>query len=402
LEKLNILQLVPRFPFPSDDGGKIGIANIYIQFSSLGANVTLFSLGNEHINSDILSDAQKHGNVQLYSHNTKNTTLKILKSVLLNHSIYIKKHYSKKILKTLCRLCEKNKFDIIHADHTCMAPLAIKLRKKYQIPCGLRLHNIEWLIWKRYSDELPPYSPQRMYIKHQAKLLKQQEKNIISKININFAITEKDKKRALELAPDAKIIVASAGVNPYEWKPDYKIQRNTKELILASTFRWIHNINAIEWFIKKVLPIIEKEIPDIQFTIIGKDIPEKLKNNYTKTINFLGYVDKVQPYYNKASVNIAPLFVGSGIRIKILEAMAMELPVVASPIAAEGIYAKSKNGLFIAKGKEEFANQIINLITDPHKTRQLGKAARKFVLENYSWKKNVGMMLEEYKKLVKV
>lgn len=398
MEKLKILQLVPRFPFPLDDGGKIGIANIYKEFSRHGAEVTLFSLGHEYVSKDAIEDAKAFGNVFLFSHNTENTTKRIILSALFNHSIYLKKHISSQIKSEIDRLIKSQKFDVIHADHTCMAPLALYAKKKFNIPVGLRLHNIEYTIWKRYADELNWYNPKKYYIIQQSNLLKKAEAEIIKKVDINFAITQPDKQKALELSPDSNVIVASAGVNHEEWSPDDNVKRNPKEIVLATTYHWIHNINGLKWFLNEVFPTIQSEIPDAQLTLIGKEAPEWLVNYKANGINVLGYVNKVQPYYNKASINIAPLFVGGGIRIKILEAMAMELPVVATPLAAEGIKLP-KTGLFIADNKDDFANKIIYLIKNPDTARKSGTQARQFVIENYSWEKNVRIMFDEYKKL---
>ncbi len=400
MEKLRILQLVPRFPFPADDGGKIGIANIIKEFSEQNAQVTLFSLGDEEIPQEAIDLAKQYADIILFKHNTSNTKKRIIKSLLFNHSIYIQKHINRKIKNKLKEILKSQKFDIIHADHTCMAPLALYAKKIQNIPVGLRLHNIEWLIWKRYADNLNFFSPKRFYIEYQASLLKDAEKSLINKMDINFAITENDKQRALELSPKANITVASAGVNSDEWKPDKSINRNPKELILATTYRWVHNVDAVKWFIEKVLPVIKKEIPDIKLTLIGKNPPQWLNNFQHLGVNTLGYVDKVQPYLNRANINIAPLFVGGGIRIKILEAMAMELPVVATSVSAEGINANEENGLFIADNVSQFAATIINLCLDNNTTRQIGNKAREYVLQNFSWKKNVGIMLDEYRKIV--
>ena len=399
MEKLRILQLVPRFPFPPDDGGKIGIANIFREFSEQGAEVTLFSLGDETLSKDTVAQAEKYGKVHLFRHNTENTKSRIIKSFLTRRSIYIDKHISNAIKEYIDKLLNTEKFDVIHADHTCMAPLALYTGKKGSIPVGLRLHNIEYTIWERYAEELSSFNPKKYYVLQQATVLKKAEAKIINDVEVNFAITQPDKERALSLAPSANAVVASAGVNPEEWKPDDSIEKNPMEIILATTYHWIHNVNGLRWFLSEVFPIVQNEIPDVQLTLIGKEAPDWLLNYKTKGLSVLGYVDKVQPYYNKASVNIAPLFVGGGIRIKILEAMAMELPVVATSLAAEGI-KKTESGLFIADNKEDFAKSIIHLIKNPEFRRKSGRTARQFILNEYSWKKNVGIMVEEYRKLV--
>jgi len=399
VEKLRILQLVPRFPFPPDDGGKIGIANIYREFSEQGTDVTLFSLGDEEITEETLAQAEKYGKVHIFKQNTENTFPRMLNSALFWQSIYLEKHNNKSIRNELEKLISHKKFDIIHADHTCMAPLGLYAGRIAKIPVGLRLHNIEHTIWQRYAEDLLVFNPKKYYVLQQASILKKAEADIINKVDVNFAITQPDKEKALSLAPNANVVVASAGVNPEEWKPDETIARNSKEIILATTYHWVHNVNGLKWFLNNVFPIIQSEIHDIKLTLIGKEAPDWLLNYKTKGVNVLGYVDRVKPYYNSASINIAPLFVGGGIRIKILEAMAMELPVVATSQAAEGISRECK-GLFIADSKEDFAKKIIQLANNPDLARETGKSARQFIINEYSWKRNVGIMIGEYRKLI--
>lgn len=399
-KKIKILQLAPRFCFPDDDGGKIGIANIFKEFFEQGADVTFFSFSKEKIPHSAIEQAEKYGEVIIYNHSTENTALRIIASFLKRKSIYISKHSGKQVKRAIHEILKRTEFDIIHVDHSCMAPLGIYARSIRKIPLGLRLHNIEWLIWKRYADNLPYWRPKRVYVKQQAEELKNAEKKLYPKMDVCFTVTGKDKERAAALAPDANVVVASAGVDTAEWMPDDSIARNRYEMILATNYHWIHNVDAVRWFIHNVLPIVRKKIPEAALTLIGKNAPGWMNDYKDKGVNLMGYVSKVQPYHNRANVYIAPLFVGSGIRIKILEAMAMGLPVVATPVSAEGIAATSGDGLYIAAEAEEFARNIMDLLSNYDNARSAGKAARQFVLKEYSWKKNVGIMLDEYNKLL--
>ena len=399
MEKIRILQLSPRFPFPMDDGGKIGIANITIELAKQGAEIDFFTFDN-YSPADVIDMVKPYAVPVIYPHSTENTPLRIIISFLLNYSLYLKKHNNFRIRKFLRDYLQNKKFDIIQAEHTCMAPLALYLKEIYQIPVGLKLHNIEWTIWHRYADVLPKLSPRRVYIQQQANLLKARETELISKADICFTVTDDDRLRALEMVPDANVVASYAGVNLDEWQPDDSIIRNPFELVIATTFHWVHNRDAVKWFIEKVLPLVKNKIPEIKFTIIGKEAPEWLNNYKELGISVEGYVPKVQPYFNRANVFISPLFVGGGVRIKILEALSMELPVVASPIAAEGINARCEEGLFVCRDAGSFAASIINLCNNFESSRKLGRAGRKYILENNTWEKSAGIFIKNYKKIL--
>ncbi|MCX7737236.1 MAG: glycosyltransferase [Candidatus Kapabacteria bacterium] len=399
---MKILQLSPRFPFPMDDGGKIGIGNILIEFFRQGCEVSFFTFINEEVSGNSVEELKKYSNPLLLEHSTKNTIPRIIKSIFTNKSIYIQKHSERKVLRYFDEIIEKNDFDVIHTDHTAMAPIALYLKKMTHKPIGIRLHNIEFMIWKRYAEILPKNHPKRIYIQHQAELLKRFESRIYSEFDVCFPITEVDKKLALELSPDSKQVVSGPGIDDTFWVPDETVERNPNELIIATVFSWKHNLDGLLWFKKNVLPIVRKQNPNIKLSLIGKDIPDFLRNYESEGVNVIGYVDDVRPYLNKAGIYIVPLFVGSGIRIKIIEAMAMKLPVLATSIAAEGINAKAENGLIICNDANEFSENILQLSKNLNMIKDLGENARKFSLSNFSWKSNVIIMIENYKKLAKL
>lgn len=396
---MRILQLAPRTPFPEDDGGKIGIANITKELAKLGADITLLFFYNNEKDLDIPDYAYQYANIVPVYHDTSNSLPKILRSALLFRSIYIDKHNSRKVKNFINHHLIENKYDVIHCDHTAMADIGLYCQKILKCPIGLRLHNIEWTIWQRYYQSLSPADPRYYYLQQQAKLLRKYESDAIGKMDINFAITKEDLSRALEMNSTANVTISTAGVNIDEWKADSAVSRNPNELIHATVYRWRHNLKAITWFIEEVMPLIKAKNPDIYLRLLGKNAPDSLRE-YGKQVEVIGYVDSVLPYLNKAGIYVAPLFVGGGIRIKILEAMAMEMPIVASPIAAEGIRATNKDGLFIAHNKNDFADIIIRLNRDDKLRESAGIAARKFIEENHTWAKNVKIIYDEYERLI--
>jgi glycosyltransferase involved in cell wall biosynthesis len=398
---MKILQLSPQFPFPPDDGGKIGIANLTKEFSKLGHDVTFVCFSAKPIAKEHLQEAEKWAKIVVIPHSTRNTIGRMIAAVVLNRSLYLTKHFNSGIANSLKERFKNEKFDAIQCDHSAMAPLGFFAQSFLKVPVGIRVHNVEWVIWQRYADNLPKFSPKRFFIQQQARLLKKAEKEFFKKADVNFTVSEKDRERALETSPGANIIFAGLGVNLEEWKPDETVARNPFELVLATTFAWIHNADGVEWFLKNVWPIVRREIPQMQFTVIGKEPPAWMHDFKDQGVNVMGYVDKVQPYMNRAAACIVPLFVGSGTRIKILEAMAMETPVIATKIAAEGILASEKEGLFIADDPQEFAGKIIALCNDQALQKNVGTAARKYITKHHTWRVSAAKMMDAFLKINK-
>lgn len=397
---IKILQLAPQFPFPMDDGGKISIGNLTKFFSKSGADVTLFCFSDKELPKKYIKEAELYCKLEIYNHSTKNTIPRIAKSLFFNRSIYLSKHINNKIKRKIKETISTKSFDIIHTDHTCMAPLALFIKSFTNIPVGLRLHNIEWVIWDRYVENIRNNIFKKYYINKQAKLLKDKEKEYIQRADVAFTISQIDFYRAKELSPTSNILNAPAGVDLDFWKPMNEVERNSEELIIATTYKWIHNVNALKWFLDEAFPKVIEEIPNVKLTLLGKEPPNWLNNYFPQNIQVVGYVEDIRSYLSKANIYIAPLFVGSGIRIKILEAMAMELPVVATKVSAEGINASPSDGLFISDVAFQYAEIIIKLIKDYSYTRELGRSSRRYIRENFSWTKTTEIILQEYCKLV--
>lgn len=397
---MKILQLSPQFPFPHDDGGKIGIANLTKEFSKLGHDVTFVCFSGQDVPVQHLQEAEKWARIIVIPHSTRNSLKRIFSAVLFNKSLYLSKHFSTSIATKLREVLKSEQFDAIQCDHSAMAPLGFFAQTFLKAPVGIRVHNVEWVIWQRYADNLPKFSLKRIFIQQQARLLKNAEKEFFKKADVNFAVSEKDKDRALETSPGANVVFAGLGVNTEEWTPDDSITRDPFELVLATTFAWIHNADGVEWFLKNVWPMVKQRIPQMHLTLIGKEPPAWLDSFKNHGVSVTGYVDTVPPFVNRAAASIVPLFVGSGTRIKILEAMAMETPVVATKIAAEGIWASESEGLFVVENAEDFAVKIIELCTNPAFQKEVGKAARRYIVKNHTWEASARKMMSEFEKLV--
>ncbi|MCX8054540.1 MAG: glycosyltransferase family 4 protein [Ignavibacteria bacterium] len=397
---MKILQLAPRFPFPLDDGGKIGIANIFINFSRSGNEVHLFSFEDATISDDALEQAKQYGKVFVYPHIPKNSLFGAFLAFITNSSLYINKHYSAKVLEYLSALCEAERYDIIHCDHTAMASLGIALGRKFGLPVALRLHNIEFMIWQRYAENLSDTNPKKLFVSQQAKALKKAEIEIMSAVDVCFAITEEETALARRLAPEAKIVCVPVGVDTEKFKYVDMSNRESKTLAIATTYKWQPNVEGLTWFIENVMPILKNELSGVKLNLYGKGLPEKFRNYSHLGVCPIGYVQDIVPCLQKATLYIAPLFVGAGVRVKILEAMATGLPVVATDIAAQGISAGKSQGLVRANSPEETAKSILALLKNKQMLSILGKSASEYVHANYNWKTNVKIMLDEYQKFI--
>lgn len=158
-------------------------------------------------------------------------------------------------------------------------------------------------------------------------------------------------------------------------------QPNT--LIFTGSFSFRPNYEAMVWFIREVYPRIQAKIPDVHLTITGDHAKRPLPS--TNNVTLTGFVDDIRPLIARSWLSVVPLHVGGGTRLKILEAMALGTPVVATSKGAEGIEVKPEEHILIADSPEDFANAIIRLLEDLALRQKLVENARQLVCEKYDW-----------------
>jgi glycosyltransferase involved in cell wall biosynthesis len=160
---------------------------------------------------------------------------------------------------------------------------------------------------------------------------------------------------------------------------------------------FLPNADAARSFYRDVFPLIRKEIPGAKFVVVGKDPPQDLREAAEKDPGLIltGYVDDLRDWTARASVVVCPMRIGSGIKNKILESMSMEKAVVATPMACAGIEDADDRVLAVAETPADLADKTLRLLKSPKDRLALGRQARVFVVDRYTWRRNA----EDFEKL---
>lgn len=393
---MRIVQVMPQYPFPMTDGGKVGLGSIALELVAQGHTVVVVCYapaGTAAVHSDGLD-------VRMVPHSTTNTPLRIAASLVRRRALYMSKHDTAAMEHAIAQAIADINADVVVADHTCMAPMVQRAAQSARRPWALRLHNVEWMIWHRYAERYPWRHPARWYVQGQAARLRREEALILGQASVVFAITSTDAERALAMQPQARIVVAPAGVHAEQWKR-LRIPATPPQVIMASNYRWVHNADALRWFVENVWPEVHRQTGST-LHVVGTDVPQWLSDMAVKgavksAVNSIvaeGFVPNLAERYRTASVSIAPLFVGSGMRIKILEAMAAGLPVVSTSVGAEGIELFEDDGLFRTDDVRTMTSKLVELLKDPDLCARWGASAQQRVGETYSWTAAVGGMVD--------
>jgi glycosyltransferase involved in cell wall biosynthesis len=157
------------------------------------------------------------------------------------------------------------------------------------------------------------------------------------------------------------------------------------------------NVDAVLWFVREALPLIQAEIPDVHLNVVGQR-PHRRLNPLKKnsSVTLTGWVEDVRPYIANAELYVAPLRMGGGTRLKLLEAMAMGKAVVATRLGAEGYPVTDEHELILADTATEFTEAVVSLLRSPRRRAALGRTARGFVEQRYDWRAIVPLVEEVY------
>ena len=163
-------------------------------------------------------------------------------------------------------------------------------------------------------------------------------------------------------------------------------------LLFTGAMDYYANVDGVVWFAQEILPDLLKRFPSLTFYIVGRNPTPAVKALTSQSVKVTGYVKDIRPFYERATVYVAPLRMARGIQNKILEAMAMGKPVVTTSKAFEGIEAVPEKDLLIADEKEEFIHKINLLLRNQNRLNSLGESARKTVEQNYSWEQSMSLI----------
>ncbi len=237
-----------------------------------------------------------------------------------------------------------------------------------------------------------------LYRRESRKLL-EFERRVACQADHSFFVTAHERALFAELAPEcaARVSTISNGVDADYYAPDSGraspfAQDPVAPIVFTGAMDYWPNVDAVVWFASDVLPLIRQSKPQVRFVIVGRNPPEAVQSLASDSVSVTGTVPDVRPYLQHAGVVVAPLRVARGIQNKILEAMAMERPVVASTACVEAFDGATLRTLATAATASEFAQRVLALYDAPDSASDLGRQARINVLQQYSWAANMAIV----------
>ena len=262
-------------------------------------------------------------------------------------------------------------------------------------------HNAEYQL-QRVIFEIdrsePRHWPAAVYSFIQSQRIARFERDICTQVDCVLAVSDEDAKTLRPFCHDAPISVVPNGI----FTQNYDGQQEQLDLgncVLTFTGKMDYrpNVDAMLWFTSEIFPLVLAQLPDAMLYIVGQQPHSRLEHlRDHENIALTGWVPDVHPFLSATQVYIAPLRMGSGTRLKILEAMATGCPVVATSLAATGLPPEARDTIKIVDPANEMAEAIVTLLRDRQKQQQLGTAAREIVKQHYDWSVLIPRLLKAY------
>jgi glycosyltransferase involved in cell wall biosynthesis len=383
---MNILQLTPKLPYPLHDGSAIAAWNLTRGLSVNGCTITILAMNTDKHYSPIenlpaaMKEICKWESVYL---NTRISPLKAFVNLFFSKLPYnIERFNSRDYSNKLQQLLEQEKFDIIQCEGLPTLIYLPIMRKFSTARIAYRAHNIESEIWERKAGR--EHSPlKKFYYNIIAKRLLALEENLTNKYDLLVPITDRDAEVLRLMGNKKPVCVVPSGYN-IEMIPEIQPPGEGISIGYIGSLDWTPNQEGLLWFLEKVWkPLIKHG--NVKFHVAGRNAPpwlEKILQN-TWDLIYEGEVEDSQTFMLNHPVLVVPLFSGSGMRVKIVEGMALGRIIISTPLGIEGLPVNDKKNILIAVDSKSFQEILTGIIADPEKYIAIGEAARSLIPEKF-------------------
>ncbi len=389
---MKILWISQSVPYPPKGGVSLRNYNLITQASRF-ADIDLIAIENksllpsayreqavpelEKICSSVQTVRIRAEESQLWSR------LLLLGSLFTKTPFTVNYAKSRKLRHALERAIAGNHYDLVYFDSISLADY----RRLTKGTAGvLNHHNIESQLFDRrirYERNLLA----RFYLRREVEKLGHYEAETIGEFDTNLVVSDLDARRLSDIRPGVRTAVVANGVDVDYFRQSDDASTEPKHLIMVSGMNWFPNLDAVLYMTESIWPVISRMSSGVRLTIVGASPPRRVTDLAAQDsrITVTGFVDDIRPYMDRAQIYLCPMRDGGGTRLKILDALSMGKPIVATTMALEGIDVSPDTEVLVADTPEAFARQVQRLIDDAPLRESLCRNARRFVEQKFSW-----------------
>lgn len=411
---MKILIISSYLPYPLYSGGQVRLYNL-IKELSVNHEITLICEKRIHQTQDDIDELRKIcSEVKTFDRPKQWSFANVLKAGSSSHSFLLTGHTSLGFSQLILETIEQKNFDVIHVEtYYVMQNLLIARRNAtHQIknPLVLVEHNIEYKVYEKFKKRAAALLRPLLQIDI-AKIKKEEES--FWKISDALVAVSREDQIVMKHAGVMSFLVSN-GVNTdlftfKKFEERFHSQNNTKKILFLGDFKWIQNQDTVKYIIKEIWPLFKEllikysELDNIKLWIVGRNIPESIRNLTIDTDVIFDEESSqlsTEKIFHQAALLLAPIRVGGGTSYKILEAMSSGTPVVTMQMSSDALAAKNDQNILIGNNAQELAAKCIQVLMEPILYKRISKNGRELVENKYTWNKIGKNLVDVYKSVL--
>lgn len=398
---MKVLQLCNKPPYPSVDGGTMAMDSITSGLLCEGCEVKVLTVETDKhpVRRELIpAEYLKQTGLESVYVDLRVKPLPAIFAMLCGESYHVKRYVSEAFAVKLREILEKESFDIVHVESIFLTPYVPLIRKYSDAKIILRAHNVEHLIWRQVAQSCTN-SLKRWYLKHLSLTLRAYELEHLNDYDGVVCITKNDAEVFRQAGCRKPVVSIPFGVDSGE-VPSVEVESDS--LFHIGAMDWLPNQESIRWMLEEVWPVVHREVPQAKLYLAGRKMPSQWMNATIEGVSVIGEVPDAMYFIGSKKINVVPLLSGSGIRVKIIEAMSIGKTVITTTVGAQGIDYTDGENILIADTPEQFARQIKRCLDDDAFCSRVGEAAAQLVADQYDRKKLAEELIEFYNKRLEI
>jgi glycosyltransferase involved in cell wall biosynthesis len=307
----------------------------------------------------------------------------VARGVASTRSVTAGRFWSPAMVKAVRGAADEKEIDLLQVEYQQMVPLVLDLTAHHKV---LDLHNVESSLVDSYARARR--FPSSVLFRAEAAALRRMEQRTFPSFDTVVVVSEQERAR---LRPGARsVLVCPNGREPSAVLPE----TGEPTVAFVATMGWAPNVDAAVWLGRDIWPRVQARVPGARLLLVGKDPAPAVRALAGESIEVTRTVDDVDPYLARARVVVAPLRAGGGTRLKIMEALDVGRPVVATSLGCEGMEDLVGQGVVVADTATAQADAIAELLLDPAQAAALGRIGHDAVKARHSWDTALAPLLQ--------
>lgn len=392
---MKILQICHKPPYPDTDGGTMASYSVLRSLHEAGEQVEVFALTTpKHPQKQVVDGVLTKIKIHYSFVDTRVKTTGVAKGLFAKHSYLISRFYSKTAAAQLQHILQNQSFDAVIFESLYTAVYLPLVRAESNAVCVYREHNIESSLWRQRAEKMNPAASAVIHLFNQK--LTRFEFAEINKFDGIAYISKTDAQNLKKKGIDMPGIYVPFSYFEPEYEPQVKPQPH--QIGFIGALNWEPNIKGLKWFLQEVWPVIRAKHPAAAFHVAGRGYNPKLEKWKAPGVHFIGEVASAPDFMRSCSILVVPLFESSGVRVKLVEASALGVPVITTPAGIKGL-DMPENAMAVCENKSDFAREISRMLTGDAYRKSRGAKAREHILRTHKPEKAARVIQEFLKRL---